>query len=164
MLFLFFFQSKILYCPANNKCTQTLKSTQELIYMQYIPLNMHKILVCLVLLKYRDDVIKWEHLLLALCAGNSQVTGEFPPRRPVTRSLGVFFDLRLNKRLSKQSWGWWFETPSRWLWHHCNVLWVPSRLSWYFDPKKIKRMFQRSTHIYMLWDSLPGLLPRFWTW
>ena len=26
----------------------------------------------------------------------------------------------LNKRLSKQSWGWWFETPSRPLWRHCN--------------------------------------------
>ena len=28
----------------------------------------------------------------------------------------------LNKRLSKQSWGWWFETPSRPLWRHCNVM------------------------------------------
>ena len=38
--------------------------------------------------------------------------GEFPAQRPVTRSFDVFFDLRLNKRLSKQPWGWWFETPS----------------------------------------------------
>ena len=60
--------------------------------------------------------------LLALCAGNSPVTGEFPTRRPVARSFDVFFDLRLNKRLSKQSWGWWFETPSRPLWRHCNGL------------------------------------------
>ena len=59
--------------------------------------------------------------LLALCAGNSPVTGEFPAQRPVTRSFDVSFDLRLNKRLSKQSWGWWFETPSRPLWCHCNV-------------------------------------------
>ena len=58
--------------------------------------------------------------LLALCAGNSPVTGEFPAQRPVTRSFDVFFDPRLNKRLSKQSWGWWFETPSRSLWRHCN--------------------------------------------
>ena len=49
--------------------------------------------------------------LLALCERNSPVTGEFPAQRPVTRSLDIFFDLRLNKRLSKQSWGWWFETP-----------------------------------------------------
>ena len=54
--------------------------------------------------------------LLAICAGNSPVTGEFPAQKPVTRSFDVFFDLRLNKRLSKQSWGWLFETPSRPLW------------------------------------------------
>ena len=39
--------------------------------------------------------------------------GECPAQRPVTRSFHVFVDLCLNKRLSKQSWGWWFETPSR---------------------------------------------------
>ena len=58
--------------------------------------------------------------LLALCAGNSPVTGEFPSQRPVTQSLNVLFDLCPNKRLSKQSWGWWFETTSRLLWRHCN--------------------------------------------
>ena len=68
----------------------------------------------------------WRHqmetfsALLALCAGNSPVTSEFSAQRPVTRSFYVFFYLRLNKRLSKQSWGWWFETPSRSLWRHCN--------------------------------------------
>ena len=44
-----------------------------------------------------------------------------PRTKPVTRRFDVFFDLRLNKQLSKQSWGWWFETPSRSLRHHCNV-------------------------------------------
>ena len=58
--------------------------------------------------------------LLAICAENSPFTGEFPAQRPVTRSFDVFFDLRLNKQLSKQSWGWWFETPYRTLWRHCN--------------------------------------------
>ena len=38
--------------------------------------------------------------LLTLYEGNSPVTGEFPSQRPVTRSFDVFFDLRLNKRLS----------------------------------------------------------------
>ena len=55
-------------------------------------------------------------------AGKSPVTGEFPSHRPVTRSFHVFFDLRLNKRLSKQSRRRWFETPSRSLWRHCNVV------------------------------------------
>ena len=34
--------------------------------------------------------------LLAISAGTSSVTGEFPTQRPVTRSFDVFFDLRLN--------------------------------------------------------------------
>ena len=38
---------------------------------------------------------------LAICAVNSPVTGDFPAQRPVTRSFDVFFDLHLNKRLSK---------------------------------------------------------------
>ena len=68
----------------------------------------------------------WRHqmetfsALLAICAGNSPVTGEFPAQRPVTRSFNVFFDLRLNNRLSKQSWCWWFETLPRSLWRHNN--------------------------------------------
>ena len=45
-------------------------------------------------------------------------------QRLVTRSFDVFFDLRLIKRLSKQSWGWWFETPLRSLWRHCNDIFV----------------------------------------
>ena len=56
----------------------------------------------------------------ALCAGNSPVTGEFPSHKLVTRSFDVFFDLCLNKRLSKQSRRLWFETPSHPLWRHCN--------------------------------------------
>ena len=68
----------------------------------------------------------WRHqmelfsALLTLCAGNSTVTVEFPAQRPVTRSFDVFFDLCLSKRLSKQSWGWWFETPLRPWWRNCN--------------------------------------------
>ena len=60
--------------------------------------------------------------LLALFAGNSPVTGEFPSQRPVTRSLDVFFDLWQNKRMSKQSWCWWFKMPQRPLWRLCNGL------------------------------------------
>ena len=56
--------------------------------------------------------------LLALCVGNSLVTGEFPPQKSVTQSFDICFDL--NKRLSKQSRGWRFETPSRSLYRHYN--------------------------------------------
>ena len=58
--------------------------------------------------------------LLVICAGNSPVPGECPAQRPLTRSFDVLFDLRLNKGLSKQSWGWWFGTLLRPLWRHCN--------------------------------------------
>ena len=67
------------------------------------------------------------------CAGNSPVTGEFPIQRPVTRSFVVYFDLRPNKRLSKQSRGWWFETLSPPLWRHHNekpAIWNALTLMW----------------------------------
>ena len=70
----------------------------------------------------------WRHemetfsALLAICAGNSPVPGEFPTQRPVTRSCNVFFDLRPNKRLSEQWWGWWFATQLWSLWRHRNVI------------------------------------------
>ena len=84
----------------------------------------------------------WRHqmetfsALQAICAGNSPVPGEFPTQRPVTRSFDVYFDLRPNKRLRKQSWGWWFETLSPPLWRHRNenisIWWVmtSSYISW----------------------------------
>ena len=70
----------------------------------------------------------WRHqmetfsALLAICAGNSPVIGEFTAQRPVTQNFDVFFDPWLNKRLSKQLRGWWFETPSRSLWRHSKML------------------------------------------
>ena len=73
---------------------------------------------------------RWRHqmelfsALLALCAGNSPVTGEFPSQRSVTRSFNVFFDLHLNKRLSKQLRRQWFETPSGSIWRQFNELYT----------------------------------------
>ena len=67
------------------------------------------------------DVIKWKH---------------FPRYWPFVRGIhrspvnsahkgqwrgAFFFDLRLIKRLSKHSRGWWLETLSRPLWRHCNA-------------------------------------------
>ena len=77
----------------------------------------------------------WRHqmetfsALLVIFAGNSAVSGQFPAQRPVTRTFDVFFDIRLNKRLSKQWWCWWFETLSRSLWRHRNVLFC-FRMEW----------------------------------
>ena len=56
--------------------------------------------------------------LVALCGA-----GEFPSQKPVTQSLGPFFDMRLNKRLCKQSKRQWIEMPLRSLLRHCNEEW-----------------------------------------
>ena len=77
-------------------------------------------------------VCNWDTMMTSSNGNIFRVTGhlcwEFtghqwnPARRPGTWNFDVFFDLRLNKRLSNQSWGWWFETPSRPLRRHCNTL------------------------------------------
>ena len=66
-----------------------------------------------------DDVIKWKLFrvtapLWGEPTGHRWIlTGGFPSQRPVTRNFDVFFDLHLNKLLSKQSRRRWYETPSR---------------------------------------------------
>ena len=73
-----------------------------------------------------DDVIKqtryWPYVrgIHRSLLGDSPAIGEFPLQRPVTRTFDVFFDLRLNRRLSEQSISRWFETTSHSLWSHCN--------------------------------------------
>ena len=59
-------------------------------------------------LKWWRHEMQTFHALPAICAGNSQGTIEFPAKGQWRGVLRVFFDLRLNKRLSKQSWGLWF--------------------------------------------------------
>ena len=70
--------------------------------------------------------------------------GEFHAQRPVTRSFDVFFYLRLNKRLSKQSRGWWFETLSRPLWRHRNVKSdaTPHHRCWGLIPQTSNTVYQ----------------------
>ena len=88
----------------------------------------------------------WHHQMetfsasLAICAGNSRLPGEFPAQRTVTQSFDVFFDLCLNKWLSKQSWVWWFETLSRPLW--CT------RNGWHYVPWLIL-----SNQLFRMWLS-----------
>ena len=60
-----------------------------------------------------DDVIKWKHFpRYWLFVRGIHRSRWIPYKRPVTRCFDVFFDLHLNKQLSKQSQGWWFETES----------------------------------------------------
>ena len=90
------------------------------------------------------QILWWRHkmetfyALLALCTGNSQVTGELPSQRPVTRSFDVFFNLRLNKQSGRR----WFETPSHSLWRHCNL----KRCDIIIYHRILKRGIVRHTH------------------
>ena len=69
-------------------------------------------------------VTQFRKMMMTSSNGNIfRVTGHLT-QRPVTRSFDVIYDLRLNKRSSKQSWGGWFETLSRPLWRHRNVVQV----------------------------------------
>ena len=68
------------------------------------------------------DVIKWTHFPrywpfvrgIHLSPMNSPHKGQW------RGALMFCLICALNKRLSTQSWGWWFETPSVLLWRHCN--------------------------------------------
>ena len=68
-----------------------------------------------------DDVIKWMHFPRYWSFVRWPVTGGFPSQRPVMWNFDVFFDLHLNKWLSKHSRHWWFEMPSHSLWCHCKA-------------------------------------------
>ena len=89
----------------------------------------HRSILCISFRITSLDWSWWRHqmetfsALLAICAGNSPVIGEIFSQRPVTRGFDNFFDLGLNERLSKESWSWWFETPSCPLWGNNNV-WI----------------------------------------
>ena len=75
-------------------------------------------------LSSHDDLIKWKHFPLYWpfvrrthpSAVNSPHKGQW------RRALMFSLICTLNKRLCKQSWDWWFDTPLRSLWRHCNEL------------------------------------------
>ena len=82
--------------------------------------------------------------LLAIYEGHPPVTSGFPSQRPVTWS----FDLRLSKRLSKQTKRWWYETPLRSLWPHCNGYDV--RQISFYDGKSLHRNVSTVTMLFVL--------------
>ena len=72
---------------------------------------------------YQDDVIKWKHFprYWPFVWGIHRSPVNSPHKGQWRGALMFFFYyLHLNKRLSKQSRGRWFETLSRPLWRHCN--------------------------------------------
>ena len=92
-------------------------------------------------LAHHDDVLKCKHF-----PHYWPFVRGIPSQRPVTRSFDVFFDLRLNKRFSRQSWGWWFETPLCPLWRHRNA-WLMHRFGvetqiWQCQPSPAEEITQ----------------------
>ena len=94
-----------------------------------------------------DDVIKWKPFprYWPFVYGVHRWPVSSPHQGQWREALIFFFDLRLYKRLSKQWRGWWFETPSRPLWRHCNMLGI---LSWY--PSIFVNRMQ------LIWGSVTG--------
>ena len=73
---------------------------------------------------FHGDVIKWKHFprFWPLVREIHQSPVNSPHKGQWRWGFDVVFDLRLNKQWSKPSRRWWFETPSRSLWRHRNVL------------------------------------------
>ena len=99
------------YLDNDDKHATLIKKTSTInyIFVHGEPKNYHPDLFTLILYcRCSKSFLWWRHqmetfsALLALCAGNSPVPGEFPSQRSVTRSFVVSFDLRLNKQSSKQ--------------------------------------------------------------
>ena len=93
-----------------------------------IPFQLCRLLLAIHLIKYAHHFFMMTSSnanifrVTGLLWGESTGPRWIPPTKPVTRSFGAFFGVRLNERLCKQSWFWWYETPPRSLWRQCNVL------------------------------------------
>ena len=84
------------------------------------------------------DVLKWK-----ICGVTDPLCGEFIGHWWVTLTkasdveLDVFFDLRLNKRLSKQSRRRrWCKTSLRWLWRRCDICVFLAGMGWGDKPSQ----------------------------
>ena len=102
----------------------------------------------------------WRHQIENIFRVTGPLCGEFTGHRwiPLTKANDVelwCFIWSAIERLSKQSWSWWFETPSHSLWRHCNrcsvrvdyhfVLWLSYGHSWSESKKnrKIESMVEQ---------------------
>ena len=103
-----------------------------MVYQHRAPSTLAQVMVCclLTMSHYLNNV---DFPMMTSSNGNifhvtGHLCGEFTSRRWIPRTkasdagLWYFYDLRLNERLSKQLWGWWFEMLSRPLWCHCNAI------------------------------------------
>ena len=112
-----------------------------------------------------DDVMKWKHFprYWPFVWGIHRCPVNSPHKWPVTRSFDVFFDLRLNKQLSKQWWGWWFDTLSCPLWRHRNGLERSTLTRWVTSNLLICQQLTSSLNLHLNWPaSLISLISIHW--
>ena len=107
-----------------------------IVILTHVAINYYNCLLTLIFV----DRKWWRHLNGNIFRATGPLWREstghrwIPSQRPVTWSFDVFFDLCLDRRLSKQSRRCWFETPSRSFWRHRNkmagyvVTWLASIL------------------------------------
>ena len=102
-----------------------------------IPIHEHSICSISTKILFHDDAIKWKHFprCWPFVRGNHRSPINSPHKGQWRGALIVFFALMvsltwaLNKRLSKHSFGCWFDTPSRPLWRHYNVAYAATSLT-----------------------------------
>ena len=70
-----------------------------------------------------DDGMKWKHFprYWPFVRGSHRSPVNSPQKGQWRGALVFSLICTLNKRLSKHSWCWWFETPSHSLWRQCNA-------------------------------------------
>ena len=116
-----------------------------------------------------DDVIKWKHFprYWPFLRGIHRWPVNSPHKGQWRGALMFSLICTLYKRLSKQSWGWWFETPSRSLWRHCNAIndthffWYRGKNKWY---TKTERYFRDKVFLWFFsvfasisWAGFPSI-------
>ena len=112
------FDKLVIYCHTLN----CLEKVTKLVILERL-YSIPEVTGCVML---HDDVIKWRHFPRYWPFVRGIHRSRWIPRTKASDAeLWCFLDLRLNNRLSKQPWGWWFETPSWSLWRHSNATYSP---------------------------------------
>ena len=119
-----------------------------------------------------NTVLYWTLIMMTSSNGNifhitSPLCGEFTSNQwiPLTKASNadVSFDLRLNKHLSNQSLGWWFEMPLCPLWHHSNV-YGECKSTWSHTMIDLHRMSSQARTQICQWQKLVVIPPNCGTW
>ena len=127
-------------------------------------------LMALLLTLFHDDVIKWKHFrrYWPFVRGIHRLTVNSPHKDQWRGALMFTLICALNKQLSKQSRGWWFKTPLRSLWRHCNVTWCSSFLFMYHLAKLKRYIFKTFVNVLVIIvkieSSVFAVLACFHTW